>query len=139
LAKMMYRLATPPLVMKHLEPLRTKSEPSLRAVVLMADVSDPASRSVRQKEAKAMSFWKGANSRFFCSSVPKRRIGVKARELAIIVVYNPAQPQASSSLTMARSRSPMPTPPYSAGTVQVRKPTSKALRMTSSGNVWPWS
>ncbi len=82
---------------------------------------------------------KGAKSRFFCSSVPKSRMGVKASELAIIVVYIPAQPQASSSLTMAVSRSPRPTPPYSAGTVQVRKPTSKALRMTASGNSWPRS
>jgi len=82
---------------------------------------------------------KGAKNRFFCSSVPKSRIGVKASELAIMVVYIPAHPQESSSLTMAVSRSPSPTPPYSAGTVQVKKPTSKALRMTSSGNVWPWS
>ncbi len=86
-----------------------------------------------------MSLRKGAKSLFFCSSVPKSRMGVKASELAIIVVYIPAQPQASSSLTMAVSRSPRPTPPYSAGTVQVRKPTSKALRMTSSGKSWPWS
>jgi hypothetical protein len=103
----------------------------------MAEVSEPASRSVRQYEAKAMPLRKGAKSRFFCSSVPKSRSGVKASELAIIVVYMPAQPQASSSLTIAVSRSPSPTPPYSAGTVQVRNPTSKALRMTSSGKAWP--
>ncbi len=56
-----------------------------------------------------MSFRNGAKRRFFCSSVPKRMRGVKARELAIIVVYIPAHPQASSSLTRAVSKSPRPT------------------------------
>ena len=66
-------------------------------------------------------------------------IGVRASELAIIDVYIPAQPQASSSLRITVSRSPSPPPPYSAGTVLVRKPASKAFFMTSTGNSSPRS
>jgi hypothetical protein len=81
----------------------------------------------------------GVRSRFFCSSDPKRRMGVKASELAIIDVYMPAQPQASSSLRMTVSRSPSPPPPYSEGMVLVRKPVSNAFFMTSTGNSSPLS
>jgi hypothetical protein len=48
LAKTTKRSATPALVMKHLDPLMTYSEPSFLAVVLIAVVSEPDSRSVRQ-------------------------------------------------------------------------------------------
>ena len=52
LANTTYRLAIPALDIKHLEPLITYSEPTFFAVVFRAPASEPASLSVRQKEAK---------------------------------------------------------------------------------------
>jgi len=46
LAKTVYRWATPALVMKRLEPLRTYSSPSRRAPVRMAAESEPEPGSV---------------------------------------------------------------------------------------------
>ena len=47
----MYQEAWLPLVMKHLVPLMTYLSPWRTAVVRMLDTSEPASGSVRQKEA----------------------------------------------------------------------------------------
>ena len=52
LANTVYSSAIPALDIKHLEPLITYSEPTFFAVVFSAPASEPASLSVRQKEAK---------------------------------------------------------------------------------------
>ncbi len=129
----------PPLVMKHFDPVITYSPPTFFACVLMLEASEPASRSVRPNAAKDIFFVQGVRNCFFWASLPKRTIGVRASEQAIMDVNKPAQPAASSSLMMAISRSPRPLPPYSTGMLQVRKPASKAFFMTGSGNSWPWS
>ena len=42
-----------PLVMKHFEPLMTYLSPFLTALVFIPDTSEPASGSVRQKDASS--------------------------------------------------------------------------------------
>jgi hypothetical protein len=106
----------------------------LTALVWMAELSEPASFSVRAKQAKVIFSVSGVRNFFFCSSLPKRTMGVVARVLAMIDVYMPAQPQASSSQTMVLIRVEKPAPLYSAGIPEVRKPASKAFCMISRGN-----
>ena len=90
--------------MKHLEPFRTHLSPTFLAVVFMPDTSEPASGSVRQKEA-----YSGASvsmpKYFFCSSSePPRASGAVARPLAPSEVPIPEQPQEISSSMMAPVR-----------------------------------
>src|ERR671919_1218720 len=121
--------------MKHLEPLRTYLSPCLTAVVFIPDTSDPASGSVRQKEA---SFGSSASMpRYFLliSSVPPSATGVIARPFAASEVPIPEQPQPNSSSIKAPDRKSRPGPPYSSGTWVFISPTSQALSMISWGQV----
>ena len=76
---------------------------------------------------------------FFCSSVPPRRMGVKPRVLAVMLVWMPVQPQASSSVMRMLSISLMPAPPYSVGSVGFTRPSFQASFRTSIGKTDSWS
>src|SRR6185437_6269215 len=70
---------------------------------------------------------------FFCASLPPRRMGVRARTFAVMLVWIPVQPYASSSVIIAFSSSPIPAPPYSAGQVVLTRPISQASLKTCMG------
>ena len=93
----MYQDAWLPLVMKHLEPEITYLSPLLTARVFMPLTSEPASGSVRQKEASFGSSVSMPRYFFFVSSEAPIRSGAEARPLAIRLVPMPEQPQPSSS------------------------------------------
>src|SRR6478672_12023008 len=92
-----YQLAYSPLVMKHLEPLMTHLSPLRTAVVFIPETSEPASGSVRQKDASSGSSLIGARYCFLSSSEAASTIGAVARPLQVSDVPIPEQPQAISS------------------------------------------
>ncbi len=83
--------------MKHLEPLMTYLSPFFTARVFIPETSEPASGSVRQKEASFLSSVSMPRYFFFVSSEPPSAIGAEARPLAISEVPMPEQPQPISS------------------------------------------
>ena len=83
--------------MKHLEPVMTYLSPFLTARVFIPLTSEPASGSVRQKEASFGSSVSIPRYFFLVSSEPPRLTGAEARPLAISEVPMPEQPQPISS------------------------------------------
>src|SRR6202034_4532742 len=96
--------------MKHLEPLMTYLSPCLTAVVRIPETSEPASGSVRQKEASLGD--SVSIPRYFrlVSSEPPSAIGAVASPLHPREVWMPEQPQDSSSSIRQPSRCPAPAP-----------------------------
>src|SRR4029077_3628384 len=121
--------------MKHLEPLMTYLSPFLTAVVRMPDTSEPASGSVRQKDASFGASVSMPRYFFLTSSEPPREIGAVASPLQPSEVWMPEQPHESSSSIRQPSRKPAPGPPYSSGTWEFIRPTSHAFSMMSCGHV----
>src|SRR5947209_6167547 len=119
--------------MKHLEPLMTHLSPLRVAVVFMPETSDPASGSVRQKEASSGASDRRPRYSRLSSSEAASSIGAMARPLADSEVLMPEHPQASSSSIRHPSRKPRPGPPYSAGRWVFNSPSSQALSITSWG------
>src|SRR4029078_1064158 len=105
-----------PLVMKHLEPLMTYLSPCLVAVVFIPDTSEPASGSVRQKEASFGSSVSMPRYLALISSEPPSATGVIASPLAASDVPIPEQPQPNSSSIRQPERKSRPGPPYSLST-----------------------
>src|SRR5690348_1734456 len=99
--------------MKHLEPLSTYLSPRRTALVRMPETSEPASGSVRQKEASLGASVSAPRYLRLVSSEPPMWIGVVARPLQPSEVWMPEQPQESSSSITQPSRKPAPVPPYS--------------------------
>ena len=83
--------------MKHLEPLITYLSPFLTARVFIPETSEPASGSVRQKEASFGASVSIPRYFFFVSSEPPSMTGALARPLHIREVPMPEQPQPISS------------------------------------------
>jgi hypothetical protein len=83
--------------MKHLEPLITHLSPFLVAVVFIPETSEPASGSVRQKEASFGASVSIPRYSFLTSSEPPRLTGAVARPLAISEVPMPEHPHPISS------------------------------------------
>ncbi len=131
----MYQSAWLPLVMKHLEPLRTYLSPFLVAVVFIPETSEPASGSVRQNEASFGSSASIPRYLALTSSEPPSATGVIARPLAASEVPMPEQPQPNSSSIRQPERKSRPGPPYSSGTWVFMRPTSHAFSMISWGQV----
>src|SRR5437764_13693590 len=104
LAYTVYQLAYSPLVMKHLEPLMTHLSPLRVAVVFMPETSEPASGSVRQKEASSGPSDRRPRYSFLSSSEAPRTTGAEARPLQPTDVWMPEQPQDSSSSIRQPSR-----------------------------------
>src|SRR5215813_10186264 len=98
--------------MKHLEPLMTHLSPLRTAVVRMPETSEPASGSVRQKEANSGASLSMPRYFFLSSSEPPMPSGAVARPFAPIEVAMPEQPQDSSSSINVPSRQETPGPPY---------------------------
>src|SRR4029450_7211354 len=99
--------------MKHLEPLMTYLSPFLVAVVFIPEPSEPASGSVRQKEASFGASVSMPRYFFFTSSEPPCETGAEARPLAISEVPIPEQPQPISSSIRQPERQPSSRPPDS--------------------------
>ena len=121
--------------MKHFEPLMTHLSPLRVAVVFIPDTSEPASGSVRQKEASSGASARRPRYSFLSSSEAASTIGAVARPLQESEVPMPEQPQAISSSISAPSRKPRPGPPYSAGRWLFIRPSSQAFSMMSWGQV----
>ena len=84
--------------MKHLEPLMTYLSPFLTAVVFMPETSEPASGSVRQKDASLRLLGEHAEVLLLdLLGAAEHRSGAVARPLHISEVPMPEQPQPSSS------------------------------------------
>src|ERR1700727_3740095 len=115
--------------MKHFEPLMTHLSPWRTAVVFIAETSEPASGSVRQKDASSGASDRRPRYSFLSSSDPASEIGVVARPLQDSEVPIPEQPQAISSSLRTPSKVPRPGPPYSAGRWPFISPSSHALSM----------
>src|SRR5436309_11155291 len=130
-----YQLAYSPLVMKHLDPLITHLSPLRVAVVFMPETSDPASGSVRQKDASSGASASRPRYSFFSSFEAASAIGAVASPLQESVVLMPEQPQASSSSISAPSRYPNPGPPYSDSRWLFISPSSQAFSTISCGQV----
>ena len=90
--------------MKHFEPLRTYLSPLRTARVRMPETSEPASGSVRQKEASLGSATSSSANSRLTSSEPPSMTGAEARPLAPSEVCTPEQPHDSSSSMMQPSR-----------------------------------
>ncbi len=101
--------------MKHLEPLITHLSPLRVAVVFIPETSEPASGSVRQKEASSGASDSRPRYSFLSSSEAARMIGAVASPLHDSEVAIPEHPQPISSSISAPSRKPSPGPPYSVG------------------------
>src|SRR2546429_3563788 len=119
--------------MKHFEPLMTYLSPFFTAVVRMPDTSEPASGSVRQKEASLKSSVSRPRYSFLSSSLAATCSGADASPLQAIDVPMPEQPQPSSSSMSTPSKNDAPGPPYSSSMCEFMIPSSQALRSTSSG------
>src|SRR4051795_11324802 len=99
--------------MKHFEPLMTYLSPIFTALVRMPETSEPASGSVRQKEASFGASLSMPRYFFLISSEPPSMIGVVARPLHMRDVPMPEQPQPISSSMRQPLRKSRPGPPYS--------------------------
>src|SRR5919202_4610453 len=97
--------------MKHFDPLITYLSPLRTAVVFIPETSDPASGSVRQKDASLGSSHSIPRYLCFTCSDPPSRTGAAARPLAIKVVPIPEQPQPISSSIRHPDSSSRPGPP----------------------------
>src|ERR1700756_1418553 len=113
--------------MKHFEPLMTYLSPFLTAVVRIPETSEPASGSVRQKEARTGPSLSIPRYFFLISSEPPSAIGAVARPLQPSEVWIPEQPQESSSSIRQPSREDARAPPYSSSMWLFIRPTSQAF------------
>ena len=95
-------MSVPELVMKALVPLMTHSEPSSdsRAVVRVAPASEPPPGSVSPKAPSTWPLHSLGSHCAFCSSVPKRKIGMAPSDTpASRVIATDESTRASSSST----------------------------------------
>src|ERR1700732_363101 len=113
--------------MNHWEPLITYLSPLRTAVVFIPDTSEPASGSVRQKDASSGASARRPRYSFFSSSDAARTIGAVARPLHEREGAIPEQPQEISPSISAPSRKPSPGPPYSAGRWPFISPSPQAF------------
>src|SRR5215210_2235772 len=97
--------------MKHLEPEMTYLSPFFTARVFIPETSEPASGSVRQKEASFGSSVSIPRYLFFVSSEPPSETGAEARPLAMRLVPMPEQPQPISFSIRQPERKSRPGPP----------------------------
>ena len=107
------------------------------AVVRVPPASLPASGSVRPKPPRVRPAQRSGSHVCFCSSVPKRWIGLAPRPTpASRVMAIEWSTRASSSMAMhSIVRSPPP-PPYSSGNGMPNSPRSPMPRTTSTGKWW---
>ncbi len=114
--------------MTYLSPLST-------AVVRMPETSEPASGSVRQKEASSGASVRRPRYSRLISSEPPIMTGVVARPLQPSDVWMPEHPHESSSSIRSAVEVAGAGPPYSSGMWEFIRPTSHAFSMISCGQV----
>ena len=95
-------ISVPAFVMKIFEPLTTQLPSRSSAVVRVAPASEPASGSVRPNAASRRPEARSGSQRSFCSSEPKRRIGMVPSDVcAATVIATDESMRVSSSTAMA--------------------------------------
>src|ERR1700742_1477812 len=99
--------------MKHLEPLMTHLSPFLTAVVFIPETSEPASGSVRQKDANSGASASRPRYSFFSFSEAARMTRALPSPLQEGAVPIPEKPQELSSSMMQPPSVESPAPPYS--------------------------
>lgn len=100
-------MSVPELVMKHFVPLMIQSpvSPSRTAVVRVPPASEPASGSVSPNAPRTSPLHSFGSHSCFCSSVPKRWIGIAPSETpASSVIATEESTRASSSSAMPSAR-----------------------------------
>ena len=127
-------MSVPALVMKIFEPLTTQEPSRSSARVRVAPASDPAPGSVSPKAASFSPVAScGSHSRF-CSSLPKRRIGIVPRDVcAATVIATDESIRVSSSIAIAYASVSEPAPPYSSGIGMPISPSSARSATSSYG------
>ena len=90
-----------PVVMNCLTPEMIQRSPRRLARVVIADASEPACGSVRQKQPSISPRASGASQRSFCASVPNARIGPQTTEFCTLTIVDvaPSPAAISSSAT----------------------------------------
>ena len=95
-------MSVPAFVMKIFEPSITHSPSRSSARVCVAPASEPAPGSVRPKAASFRPDARSGSHACFCSSVPKRRIGIVPSDVcAATVMHTEESIRASSSIAIA--------------------------------------
>ena len=118
-------MSVPAFVMKIFEPLMTHSPSLSSARVREAAASDPAPGSVRPKAASFFPEARSGSHSRFCSSVPKRKIGIVPSEVwAATVIATDESIRVSSSIAIAYETVSEPPPPYSSGIGMPINPSS---------------
>ena len=100
-------------------------------MVFIPETSDPASGSVKQKDASRGASPRRPKYSFLSSSEAPITIGAIASPLQDSDVPIPEQPQAISSSIRTPSKKLSPAPPYSSGRCVFRSPSSQAFSMIS--------
>ena len=125
-------MSVPAFVMKILEPLTTQLPSRSSAVVRVAPASEPASGSVRPNAASRCPEARSGSQRSFCSSEPKRRIGMVPSDVcAATVIATDESMRVSSSTAMAYASVSPPPPPCSSGIGMPMSPSSASASTMS--------
>src|SRR5713226_3561621 len=102
-----------PEVIHIFSPFRTYSLPTLRARVRMPPGFDPKSGSVNPKQPSFSPFCIAGSQVFFCSSLPKVKIGyITSADCTLTNERTPESPRSSSCVTSPYSTFDMPAQPY---------------------------
>ena len=127
-------ISEPELVMNCLLPLTIHSPSRSSALVLVAPASEPAPGSVRPKPASLLPSTRSGSQVFFCSSVPKVRIGLIPSPTAAsrVMPIDWSTRPISSMATQRLVKSPS-APPYSSGAVSPNRPSEPIFCTTSTG------
>ena len=121
--------------MNVLLPFRTQPSPSGLAVVLIPPESLPEPGSVSPHAPSFLPDARSGTYFFFWASLPKSMMCPVQRLLCDATVSaTDGSTRASSSITVAASRSPSPAPPSSSGHVIPMNPSSPSFRTISKGN-----
>ena len=100
----------------------------------MLPASEPASGSVRPNAASLRPEARSGSHSCFCSSVPKRKIGIVPSEVcAATVIATDESIRVSSSIASAYETVSPPAPPYSSGIGSPISPSSPSSATSSYG------
>ena len=125
-------MSVPALVMKIFDPFTTHRPSRRSARVCVAPASDPAPGSVSPNAASLRPEARSGSHSRFCSSEPKRKIGIVPSDVcAATVIATDESIRVSSSIAIAYESVSPPAPPYSSGMGRPMSPSS-ASSATSS-------
>ena len=116
------------------EPLTTHEPSRSSAVVRVAPASEPASGSVSPNAASRRPDARSGSQRSFCSSLPKRKIGIVPSDVcAATVIATDESTRVSSSTAIAYETVSPPAPPYCSGIGMPISPSSAISATSSTG------